>query len=262
MAATNSYQDLIDRIKNELQRNDSDIETIITNAISDAIRHFKDECFAVNQASYYISVPAMDSSKLTTNPMDGAYVKLPDDFNSMVSLKVNNSGTLYEMDQITYPEIDEMDAMYSDPVTGVPQYWSYFGEIKGAGSSGTPTGPAKTDEESKYTPGQIRIFRRPDKAYTLIMRYVSNLEDPAVMTGTVVDDQGNTTPTPFNQRYGFWMNEASRMIKAYAKGIIYADYLQQYDQAQAQEVMAQSEFNRLVGRSEARAFENDVIGYL
>ena len=58
------------------------------------------------------------------------------------------------------------------------------------------------------------------------------------------------------------MNEAQRMIKAYAKGIIYADYLQQYEQAQAQEVLSQAEYNRLVGRSETRSFQNPVTGYI
>lgn len=252
MAATNSYQDLIDRIKNELQRNDSDINTIITNAISDSIRHFKDECFAINQASYYTSAPALVAGDLTADPMAAAYVDLPKDFNSMTSLNINNSGTIYEMELVDYPDLDKMDALYSDPVTGVPQYWAYFGEYSGVSTGeSTPAGPAKSDSSLKYTPGKIRIFPRPDKEYTLILRYVSNLEDPASMDGT-----DNST------KYGFWMNEASRMIKAYSKGIIYADYLQQYDQAQAQEILAQAEFNRLVARSESRAFENEVVGYL
>ena len=119
---------MINRIKNELQRNDSDIDTIITNSISDAVRHFKDECFAINQASYYVTAPAMVAGDLATNPMAGAYIDLPQDFNSMTSLKINNSGTIYEMQQVTYHEIDEMDAQYSDPVTGIPEYWAYFGE--------------------------------------------------------------------------------------------------------------------------------------
>jgi hypothetical protein len=258
MAAYNSYQDMIDRIKNELQRNDSDIETIITNSISDAIRHFKDECFAVNQATYYTTAKKLDTTELTTNPLAGAYIDLPSDFSSMINVQVNKDGTLYDMISLPYVDLDNMDVMYSNPDTGTPEYWAYLGEYKGTGTSGTPTGPATTavSAKDKYTQGKIRIYRRPDKDYTLVMKYVSNLSDPSE---SVV---GGVNAVIASEIYGFWMNEGYRMIKSYAKGIIYADYLQQYEQAQAQEVMAQAEFNRLVGRSEARAFENKVVGYI
>lgn len=261
MAVFNSYQGMIDNIKNELQRNDSDIDSIITNSISDAIRHFKDECFAVNQATFYTTATKMDSTKLATNPMAGAYVDLPLDFSSMINLQVNKDGIVYQMEEVTYPEIDSMDALYTDPNTGTPEYWSYFGEYRGYDNGSNPTGPATEDSLfvgtatfSKAAPGKIRIYRRPDKDYTLIMRYVSNLADPAI---AIAD--GVFSPS---QVFGFWMNEAYRMIKTYAKGIIYADYLQQYDQAQAQETLALAEFNRLVGRSESRALSAPVIGYI
>ena len=250
MAAYNSYQDMIDRIRNELQRNDSDIETIITNSISDAIRHFKDECFAVNQATFYTTASKLNTADLATNPLAGAYVDLPTDFSSMVNVQVNKDGTLYDLINLPYVDLDKMDVMYSNPDTGTPEYWAYFGEYRDNDQS-SPTGPATNPQSLKKISGKIRIYRRPDKDYTLILKYVSNLQDPAESSITSKSDI-----------YGFWMNEGYRMIKSYAKGIIYADYLQQYDQAQAQEVMSQAEFNRLVGRSEARAFNTDVVGYI
>ena len=172
---------MINRIKNELQRNDSDIETIITNSISDAIRHFKDECFAVNQATYYTTASKLNTADLTANPLAGAYIDLPTDFSSMINVQVNKDGTLYDMISLPYTELDNMDVMYSSPDTGTPEYWSYLGEYKGEDTSGTPAGPATTSvlEADKYTQGKIRIYRRPDKDYTLVMKYVSNLSDPS-----------------------------------------------------------------------------------
>jgi hypothetical protein len=261
-----SYQDMINRIKNELQRNDSDIDDIVTHAISDSIRHFKDEVFAVNQASYYMEANKFDitdnsfkkSDGRMHNPLFGAMLDLPVDFSEMINMQVVKSATNYVMEHIPYSDLDNMDAKYDNPITGTPQYYSFLGEYSGEYKrKSDPQGPARDDDQSGvrkggsfYTPGKIRIFPRPDNDYTLALRYVSNLIDPAEMTGA------------FTGRYGFWMNEAARMIKCYAKGVIYSDYLQQFDMAQAQESLAESEYNRLVMRSESRGFSDTVKAYL
>ena len=247
-----NYRDLVTQIKSELQRNDPDINTIIENAITDAIRHFKDECFAINQASTTLTASKYDSdnfSDLNIDPFHYAFIKLPDDFSSMISLQLNKDGTMYDMVEVTYPEIEDMDALITEtdattekvtktPHTGTPQYYAYFGTTV-------------NDSAVTGTPGRIRIFPQADVERTLYINYVSNLKDPKDATAVSPDTVA-----------GCWMNEAQRMIKTYAKGIIYADYLQQYEQAQAQEVMSQAEFNRLVGRSESRAFNRSVTGYI
>ena len=264
----NSYQDMIDRIKNELQRNDSDIDDIIKHAISDAIMHFKDEVFAVNQSTYNITAykfgkTGSDAAKWAKDPLYRAYIELPYDFNQMINLMVVKGGTNYVMEELPYVELDAMDAKYDDPTTGTPQYYSFFGEY--GGDQGRPSNPAgsragsigdrnsegsRTDSDRYVLNGLLRIFPRPDNDYTLTMRYVSNLMEPEAMGGNLAT------------RRGFWMNEAGRMIKCYAKGIIYSDYLQQFDLAQAQEGLAEAEYNRLVMRSEARGLTDVVSPHL
>jgi len=266
----NSYQDMIDRIKNELQRNDSDIDDIIRHAISDSIKHFKDEVFAINQSTYNItaykfSSSGSDEAKFAKDPLYRAYVPLPYDFNQMIDVLVVKGGTNYVMTELPYVDLDAMDAKYDNPTTGTPQYYSFFGEY-GAESNdkGRPSNPAgsravlgdrnsegeRTNSDRYVLNGLLRIFPRPDNDYTLTMRYVSNLAEPEAMSGN------------FANRHGFWMNEAARMIKCYAKGIIYSDYLQQFDLAQANEGLAEAEYNRLVMRSEARGLTDVVSAHL
>lgn len=262
---------MIDRIKNELQRNDSDIDDIITHAISDAIRHFKDEVFAVNQASFYGQLIKFDetnpsysnqSTGVIVNPLFFSMFELPVDFSSMINLQVVKSGTNYEMENIVYSDLDRMDAKYDNPSTGTPTFYAFQGGYKGTPENipSSPTGPSKDEQpvspgggiklgENYYLPGHIRVFPHPDQDYTLALRYVSNLADPANLGRA-------RTAT------GFWMNEGSRMIKCYAKGIIYSDYLQQFDMSQAQEALAESEYNRLVMRSEARGLTDTVKAHL
>ena len=220
-----SYQDMIDRIKNELQRNDADIEDIIKHAISDAIRHFKDEVFAVNQASFYGTLSKFDetnsqykdqTTKVIKDPLYFAMFQLPLDFSQMINLQVVKSGTNYQMEQIPYADLDHMDAKYDDPSTGTPSYYAFQGEYRGTPQSpeSSPAGPALTEDtdeggvklgtDNYYLPGHIRVFPHPDENYTLALRYVSNLADPANL--------GSST----RNAAGFWMNEAGRMIKCYA----------------------------------------------
>ena len=275
---------MVTRTYEELQRNDSDMKNkIIPRAIFDSIQHFKDECFAINQASYYATALAYnktlsigaDGSTSIADPLRYAMIDLPSDFSSMIGLSLNKSGTMYDMLEVSYSEIDGMDALAvgsitnedsvytagQNPHTGTPQYYAYFGEYSNVGSAdfGGINGSSGTQlvadpGTSSYTPtaGKIRVFPRPDIDYRLSFKYVSNLARPDV----------ELTMLQSSLLGGFWANEAQRMIKTYAKGIIYADYLQQYEQAQAQEVMAQAEFNRLVGRSEARAFDRPVRSYV
>ena len=269
-----NYGQLKAQIQNELQRNDSDIVAIIEHAITDAIRHFKDECFAINQASFYLTAPAYNNTLASdgsgdtassANPLRFAMLTLPTDFSSMINVQLNKDGTLYEMTQVSYPEIDAMDALAVEsdgttitkhPHTGTPQYYAYLGEASSVTSSAANyTNSSSSTIASTVTPGKIRIFPRPDKDYTVTLRYVSNLQDPRDVSSETLSGAPDSVK-------GFWMNEAQRMIKTYAKGLIYADYLQQYEQAQAQEVMAQAEYNRLVARSENRAFQSAVTGYI
>lgn len=87
----------------------------------------------------------------------------------------------------------------------------------------------------------LYLFPVPDDAYTITWYYVSNQAPPE-------DDEDA----------GFWMNEAERMIRCYAKGILWSDVAFAPDMAQGEFKKANEEFSRLVQKAEARAYDSGI----
>jgi len=265
-----TYKQLRDRIANEMQRpdlNSGSPTSPIELAIQDAVRHFKNESFYINKttttklyawkwvadaerqaddvgdvtyAAYLTMNDAPgDTSPRTTNPTPS----LPSDFAQVINLSIAKDNTVYALDRVSYNEIMEMDSIYSTgtstvttPHLSTPAYWTYMPLADAT--------PAAADAPTTDR-GAIRIYPRPDKDYTLLLAYEVTLAAPESDTDS-----------------NFWTNDAYRMIKAYSKAILYADYLQQFELAQANEVMAESEYNRIVTASEARAFADTVQGHI
>tara|TARA_R110002074_G_scaffold117023_1_gene248737 strand:- start:2840 stop:3439 length:600 start_codon:yes stop_codon:yes gene_type:complete len=89
----------------------------------------------------------------------------------------------------------------------------------------------------------FRVWPTPQAStYEVRIYYISNIAPP-------------TAPTDA----GFWMNEGERLIRTYAKGLIYADVLKQYDRFAEEEKMAGTEHSRLISRTESRHFNADVV---
>lgn len=89
--------------------------------------------------------------------------------------------------------------------------------------------------------GYVYLFPVPDDVYTLSWYYVSN-----------------QTPPDEDADAGFWMNEAERMIRCYAKGILWSDVAGSQDFAQAEFKKANEEFSRLVQKAETRAYDSGI----
>ena len=294
-----TYKQLRDRIANEMQRPDlssGGTSSPIALAVQDAVRHFKDEAFYINKnttrSMYAWKWIANTEGTESRAPGDGsdpyyaAYLSttpnslgpitdngfayrprlnptLPTDFSQIITLSIAKDNTLYQLTRVSYEEIIAMDSIYATgsntienpegaavavkPHLEAPAYWTYMPR------DGVTT-EYDTDEDTDETtvsvnrvgtPDAIRIYPRPNKDYTLLMAYETSLAAP-------VNDSDSV----------FWTNDAYRLIKSFAKGVLYADYLQQFDLAQANETMAQSEYNRLVTTSESRAFSDTVEGHL
>jgi hypothetical protein len=297
-----TYKQLRDRIANEMMRNDlnSGANSPIALAVQDSIRHFQDESFYLNKTvskEIYAwkwvadSVSTVAGGTTQTEARDGGdkgdpnyaaflsideqadppasgsgssvtYAKLtpslPTDFSQLITLTLARDNTRYELTQVSYEEIESMDAIYAtgantttnadgttsviEPHLSAPAYWSY---MPMNGSPKTEKEDNKNETTLKSSKGAIRIYPRPDKKYNLILSYQSTLAAPVNDTDVV-----------------FWTDDAYRMIKSYAKAVLYADYLQQFELAQANEQMAKSEYNRLVSASEGRAFPSTVVGHI
>lgn len=90
----------------------------------------------------------------------------------------------------------------------------------------------------------LYLWPVPDRIYTLTWFYNSNLAAP--------DDDTDE---------GFWMNEASRMVRCYAKGVLWSDVAYNNDWAQAEFSKAKEEFSRMFQRAEAAGFESGIRPY-
>ena len=264
-------------------------------AIQDAIRHFKNESFYLNKkttkdiyawkwipdtvstsdggttqtetraeddkgdpyyAAYLSTVEQADPPSSGTGS-SVVYAKLtpslPTDFSQLITLSIARDNTIYQLTPVSYEEIESMDAIYATgantttnangtssavtPHLTAPAYWAYMPQ------DGSPSTNGSTTNASPA--GAIRIYPRPDKKYNLLLTYETTLAAPSNDDDVV-----------------FWTDDAYRLIKSYAKAILYADYLQQFELAQANETMAQSEYNRLVTASEGRAFPSTVRGHI
>lgn len=146
---------------------------------------------------------------------------LPSDFSRMIGDVFVVYGSVKEpLEERSIQELDELDDNPSDPETGVPAFFAIFGP--------TP---------------DLHVVPRPDanSTYTFTGRYVSTLAAP-----DEDDDEG------------WWMNEAERVIRCYAKAIVYDDVLQYADQAEREFAKAEAEWLELVTESESRAFSAGV----
>jgi hypothetical protein len=256
-----TYLELQNRIANEMQRPDlfsGAPSSPIQLAIQDAVRHFKNESFYLNKkttsnlhawswvadasrlkedrgnvdyAAYLTTIDPDPAVPRTLSPTpDKTSDSLPTDFSQEINLSIAKDNTVYSLTRVSYDEIVSMDAIYAPGDTAVtphlstPTYWTYM--------------------PLENSVGAIRVYPRADKSYTLLLAYQASLAAPKTDSDSV-----------------FWTNDAYRMIKSYAKAVLYADYLQQFELAQANEQMAESEYNRLVTSSEARAFPDTVKGH-
>lgn len=203
-----TLNDMRDRIVRELQR--SDLDTEITESITDAILHFQDEPLFINSKQ--------DTLILTEGE---AYYELPSDFSSELRVMLNDGNVIYQLQQVTYEQLDNMDADSNNPFQGTPSYFAFIGQ---------------KDSITTSPRGYIRLYPTPNNSTDKVLwRYFSRLNAPSG------DNTGN-----------FWTNEAGRMIRCYAKGLLFADVLMQPDQAEVNEKLAQMEYNRLVTKTEAR----------
>tara|TARA_Y100001963_G_C6790799_1_gene455280 strand:- start:1554 stop:2309 length:756 start_codon:yes stop_codon:yes gene_type:complete len=233
------------RIKREIQRNDVDTE--IREAIIDAVRHFQDEPLWMNVKTTEISTTT------TTQDADGKgspRYDVPDDYVSGLYLSIDDNTVINEMKRVTYRELEQMDTVSSSsvsgPFEGVPSYWAF-------------DGPSDVSAASPST--RIRVYPRPQAPkysnaagadavtstdpYTLRFRYVAKIPAP---TATQITTAGEGAFT------NFWTTEAERMIRCYAKALVYADVLQMIEAAQAQEKLSELEYNRLIRKSESIEF--------
>lgn len=241
-----SFGETHNRIRRDIQRND--IDTEIKESIIDAILHFQDEPLWLNTKTHTIS------TSTTSEDVDGKgepRYTVPDDYVSDLYVSIDDNTVIVEMKKITYEELESMDtvssASVSGPFEGVPSYWAFDGPSDLTASSPLsrirvyprPQAP-KYSNAADVTPAVVST-----PAYTLRLRYVAKIPAP----NTSSDDSFSN----------FWFNEAERMIRCYAKGLVYADVLQQIDVAQAQEKMAEIEYNRLVRKTEARDLLSTVM---
>ena len=239
-----TFGEMRDRIKRDIQR--SDVDTEIMESIRDAIAHFQDEPLWVN------AVLTTINTETTTNDTTGkgaAYYELPDEYSSDLYVSLDDNTVITHLKKLSFEELDSMDTVSesstSGPFEGVPSYWCFDG----------PDVTAATLESEEYVSSRIRLYPRPQAPkysnasgteevqsvapYKIRLRYTSRIPNPALTETTTTN---------------FWFQDAERMIRCYAKGLLYADVLQQFDLAQAQEKMAELEYNRLVTKTESRAF--------
>lgn len=232
-----------DRIKRDIQRSDVDVD--IKESIRDAISHFQDEPLWVNSVTTTISTTATAED---STGKGSAYYDLPTEYSSDLYVSLDDNTVITQLTKLTYQELDDMDTVSesstSGPFEGVPSYWCFDGPAVSSLST------------EKYETSRIRLYPRPQAPkysnaagaatvesvapYTIRLRYTARIPKPDLN-----DADGFAN---------FWFNEAERMIRCYAKGLLYADVLQQFDLAQAQEKMAELEYNRLITKTESRAF--------
>lgn len=153
---------------------------------------------------------------------------LPDDFSRDVVWNINYDGTIQPLERKPISYLDALDTDDSSPETGIPTVVAIWGAAE--------------------TPDlMFHLWPRPQSStYVVQLRYISNLAAPA-------DD---------TEENNFWMNEAEQLIRCYAKKLIFADVLRQYDKASEEEKLAIAEYNRLTARTEGRYLRGTVQGYI
>jgi hypothetical protein len=225
-----------DRIRRDLQR--TDVDTEIKESIVDAIKHFQDEPLWINQ------VTGIVDTSTTSEDVDGkavAQYALPSDYSSDLYVSLDDNAIVTQLTKLSYEDLEQMDTVSSSstsgPLEGVPSYWAF----DGAATSAYATGRIRVyplPQAPKYSNSVGAAAVQSTAPYKLRLRYSAKIPAPELN-----DDASFTN---------FWFNEAERMIRCYAKGLIYADVLQQFEIAQAQEKMSELEYNRLVTKTEER----------
>jgi hypothetical protein len=215
-----TYLDMQARIARELRR--SDLGREITDAIQDAIKHYKDERFAENVSEH--TWPAVKGQR---------EYALPNDFSRQVALIANYAGSGSEpLHERPVAFLDFQDQNYDPNSTGVSPYnYAVWG-------TNIVIYPRFAKDATVVSDGHGG-FRMSD---SIFMRYVSNLAPPDL------DDDA-----------GWWMNEAERLVRCHAKHTILADVLYVPEQAEYQLKLAEAEFERISEQGFSRAMPTQIL---
>ena len=131
-----TLSDLQARIARELHRDD--IATDIAAAIQSAIDYYASERFYFNEKRWAITTIAGEKYYGTSTASPGT---LPSDILEIDSITVTANARIYQLDKISYNEMDATDAG-TTPLAGYPRLWAWYG-------------------------GQLRLYPTPNDAYVI-----------------------------------------------------------------------------------------------
>ena len=173
--------------------------SVIEAAIQDAIVRHEAERFTFNDTTFRLTTVA-----------DQEFYTLPDDLRTRSNGALQGGETLLEIDAATiiYNESGYPLTAYNDAEAEICGLTSYRGQ---------PTGYSWTDTE-------LRLEPIPDQAYPIYINGLKRLSD--------LSDTNDTNAWTSDQ-------QASRLIRETAKGLIYRDYLRNYDAASAADESAE-----------------------
>jgi len=143
---------------------------------------------------------------------------LPADFIAPVILQVAADGNITEVKLATLPELLAMDVDYDSPQADSRPLRYTFRNL------------------------QFLVWPRPDSATTLYrLEYQSSLAPP-------VNDADD----------GFWMEEAERVVRCRAKGILWEDIILMPDKAERQFAHAEAEWKEIIKKLELRVYARGI----
>ena len=148
-----TLSDLQARIARELHRDDLTVD--IAAAIQSAINYYSSERFYFNEKRWTITTIANEKYYGTSTASPGT---LPSDILEIDSITVTANARIYQLDKISYNEMDATDAG-TTPLAGYPRLWAWYG-------------------------GQLRLYPTPNDAYVITMSGQYKLADLVNPTDT------------------------------------------------------------------------------
>lgn len=131
-----TYADLQARIARELHR--TDLTSDIQSAIKSAIDFYASQRFHWNEKRWSLTTIAGTKFYGQSTPSPGT---LPSDILEIDSITVTANARIYQLDRMTYIDMDAIDAG-TTPLAGYPRLWSWYG-------------------------GQLRLYPTPNSSYVL-----------------------------------------------------------------------------------------------
>lgn len=171
---------------------------------------------AIKHFSRRASIVTQGTLTPITAVVDQKEYDLPDDFSRMIGpLEITHDGITERMWPVTIAELDERDANTTDVISAIPVYYAIYGN-------------------------QFSIYPRSSSvSYSFNGRYRTRFAAPA-------DD---------DEEDNWWMNEAERPVRCFAKGILWDDVINDTDKADREFAKSEAEWSELSVEFEARAYE-------